>query len=91
LFLRFGQYRAWWSDSLSENAYGIYVVHYVFVVWAQYMLLDSQFPAFIKAVIVFVITTSGSWLISAGVSAFWNNGRINQIKAKSTDWQRLSR
>jgi Acyltransferase family len=83
LFLRFGQYRAWWSDSLSENAYGIYVVHYVFVVWAQYMLLGSQIPAFIKAVIVFVITTCGSWFISAGVFAFWNNGRINQIKTKS--------
>ncbi|MBV9236372.1 MAG: acyltransferase, partial [Xanthobacteraceae bacterium] len=42
LFLRFGQYRAWWSDSLSEHAYGIYVVHYVFVVWAQYILTGTE-------------------------------------------------
>ena len=43
LFLRFGQDRAWWSDSLSEHAYGIYVLHYVFVVWLQYMLLGTEF------------------------------------------------
>jgi surface polysaccharide O-acyltransferase-like enzyme len=83
LFLRFGQYHAWWSDSLSENAYGIYVVHYVFVVWAQYMLVDNQTPAFIKAAMVFVTTVCASWLVSAGVSAFWNNGRTKQIKPKT--------
>jgi glucans biosynthesis protein C len=59
------------------------VVHYVFVVWAQYMLVDNQTPAFIKAAMVFVTTVCASWLVSAVVSAFWNNRRTKQIKPKT--------
>ena len=40
VFLRFGQHRSWVYDGLSESAYGMYLVHYVFVVWMQYALLD---------------------------------------------------
>jgi len=39
VFLRFGYARSALTDSLSENAYAIYLVHYVFVVWLQYALL----------------------------------------------------
>jgi glucans biosynthesis protein C len=81
LFLRFGRYRAWWSDSLSEHAYGIYVVHYVFVVWAQYMLLDAEFAAFIKGAIVFALALGASWLLSAGASGLWSSYRTTLIKA----------
>ena len=41
-------FRSW-----SENAYGIYFVHYVFVLWLQYLLLDVALPAVVKAAIVF--------------------------------------
>ena len=38
---------------LSANAYGLYLVHYVFIVWLQYALLAAPLFAIIKAAIVF--------------------------------------
>jgi surface polysaccharide O-acyltransferase-like enzyme len=38
---------------LSANAYGLYLVHYVFIVWLQYALLAAPLFAIVKAVIVF--------------------------------------
>ena len=32
-------------DSLSANAYGMYIVHYLFVVWLQFALLNAALPA----------------------------------------------
>jgi glucans biosynthesis protein C len=52
-------------DSLSRNAYGIYLVHYVFVVWLQYALLNAPVPAFLKAAIVFGLALGLSWAASA--------------------------
>jgi hypothetical protein len=83
LFLRFGRYHAWWSDSLSKHAYGIYVAHYVFVVWAQYMLLGTDINALVKAAIVFAITLCASWLVSAGISSAWNSYQSNQIEMRA--------
>ena len=39
LCLRFAAERARILDSLSVNAYGIYLVHYVFIVWLQFLML----------------------------------------------------
>ena len=79
VFLRFGQYRAWWSDSLSEHAYGIYVAHYVFVVWLQYILLGVETIAFIKGAIVFALSLGASWLASAGAAGLWSRLRTAQV------------
>jgi glucan biosynthesis protein C len=65
LFLRFMHARYSWADNLSDNAYGIYVVHYPFVVWTQYLLLDSSMPATLKALIVFSVSLGLSWATSA--------------------------
>src|SRR5688500_1306762 len=46
--------KGWWS-SLSANAYIIYLVHYIFVVWCQYALLNLAAPAFIKFIITVVV------------------------------------
>jgi surface polysaccharide O-acyltransferase-like enzyme len=43
-------------DSLSENAYGIYLVHYLFITWLQYLLLRVASFALAKAMIVFTGT-----------------------------------
>jgi surface polysaccharide O-acyltransferase-like enzyme len=40
-------------DALAANAYGLYLVHYVFVVWLQYALLDVALFAVVKFAIVF--------------------------------------
>jgi hypothetical protein len=43
-------------------AYGLYLVHYVFVVWLQYALLTMTLFAAIKAAIVFAGALALSWL-----------------------------
>ena len=39
-------------DRLSANACGLYQVHYNFVAWLQYALLDTALVAMIKAAVV---------------------------------------
>ncbi len=53
------------ADSLSANAYGIYVFHYVFVIWIQYALLSQPLPPIVKFLIVFAGALSASWLVTA--------------------------
>jgi len=67
VFLRLATNR--WSvfDSLSENAYGIYLVHYVFVIWLQYILLGFPLFAIAKAAIVFSGTLILSWATTAAM------------------------
>jgi surface polysaccharide O-acyltransferase-like enzyme len=61
LFLRFAKRRVRIFDSLSENSYGIYVVHYVFVTWLQYLLLGSALAPSVKGMVVFAGTLILSW------------------------------
>jgi hypothetical protein len=68
IFLRFSRTRARALDSLSANAYTMYLVHYVFVVWLQYALLGSDLPAISKAAVVFTGTFVLSWGASVGLS-----------------------
>lgn len=56
--------KSWWT-SLSDNAYLIYLIHYVFVVWCQFLLLELAMPAFIKFLITFSTATLLSWLVSS--------------------------
>jgi acyltransferase-like protein len=55
-------------DSLSANAYSIYLLHYVFVVWLQYALLGFDLNAIEKAALVFAVALPLSWTASTG---FW--------------------
>jgi surface polysaccharide O-acyltransferase-like enzyme len=48
---------------VAANAYGLYLLHYVFVVWAQYALLAAPLPATVKAPIVFGITVVLTWIV----------------------------
>lgn len=50
----------WWQ-SLSVNAYGIYLVHYIFVLWCQYFLLELPWPAWPKFLVTFVVSCCMSW------------------------------
>ena len=52
LCLRFGAVRVRWLEGLSNNAMGVYVIHYAPVVWLQYLLMDVQLIAVAKAAIV---------------------------------------
>jgi len=48
-------------DGLCDNAYGIYLTHYVFVVWLQYFFLRIALSAAAKRAIVFVGALALSW------------------------------
>jgi hypothetical protein len=67
IFLHFARNRSRVLDSLSRNAYGMYLVHYVFVVWLQYALLNAPLFALAKAAIVFGVTLGLSWATSAAL------------------------
>ncbi|MGA2535309.1 MAG: acyltransferase [Terracidiphilus sp.] len=54
-----------WADSLSANAYGIYLVHYVFVIWIQYLALQWLIPAFEKGLAVSLAAVTASWMTTA--------------------------
>jgi peptidoglycan/LPS O-acetylase OafA/YrhL len=73
LFLRFSNDGSSIFDPLRDSAYGIYLIHYVAVLWLQYVLYDYSFSsvmqlsAIIKAVIVFVLTLASSWAATAAL------------------------
>jgi surface polysaccharide O-acyltransferase-like enzyme len=51
-------------DALQPSAYGIFLLHYIFIIWLQYVVFDPAFPAGIKAAIVFVGSLGGSWALT---------------------------
>jgi glucans biosynthesis protein C len=67
LFLRFANQPWPGLDFLSDNAFGLYLVHYVFVVWLQYLLLGVASLAIIKALVVFGGTLILSYATVAAV------------------------
>ena len=61
IFLRFAQSRLAFLDAMRPQAYGIFLVHYIFIIYLQYAVYDPPLPAFVKFAIVFVGTLSLSW------------------------------
>ncbi len=51
-------------DAMQPSAYGIYLLHYVFIIWLQYTVYDPPFPAVVKFAIVFAGTLSMSWALT---------------------------
>lgn len=51
-------------QGLSENAYGIYLIHYIFVIWCQFLLLEVDLPVVIKFAVTFVISLGASWVLT---------------------------
>ena len=51
-------------DHLSANSFGIYILHYPFVVWAQFYLLPFSLPVWLKFLIVFTFAFFFSWWAS---------------------------
>jgi len=63
--IHFGRCRTAILDSLKINAYGMYLIHYAFIVWLQYALLGFGWPAVLKATIVFTGALLLSWTATA--------------------------
>ena len=68
--LRFSRNHILVLDSLSANAYAMYLVHYVFVVWLQYALLGRNLFPIAKVAIVLSCTLILSWASSAAFNRF---------------------
>jgi surface polysaccharide O-acyltransferase-like enzyme len=68
LFLRFDSYGRSILDPLREYSFGIFLIHYVPVLWLQYALFGltltpvPQVTAILKALIVFLLTLAISWV-----------------------------
>jgi len=63
-YLRFAKSSLRLLDALRPSAYGIYLVHYIFIIWLQYAVYDPPLPAFAKVAIVFTGTLSLSWALT---------------------------
>jgi surface polysaccharide O-acyltransferase-like enzyme len=67
LLLRFDRDGRSVLDPLRESSYGIYLIHYIPVLWLQYALFNislapvPQVTAILKAVIVLILTLALSW------------------------------
>ena len=64
VFLRFARSSLWLLDTMRPSAYGIYLLHFIFLIWLQYIVYDPAFPAFVKFAIVFTGTLSMSWALT---------------------------
>jgi peptidoglycan/LPS O-acetylase OafA/YrhL len=87
VFLRFGNARSALTDSLSEHAYAIYLVHYVFVVWLQYALLGAMLPALVKGVLVFAGTLLLSWGVAVGAGRLGSLARQVRTAIPNPAWR----
>jgi len=62
--LRLSRASLWLLDAMQPSAYGIFLFHYMFIIWMQYFVYDPAWPAGVKAAIVFAVTLGGSWLLT---------------------------
>jgi hypothetical protein len=76
IFLRFAAVRRPMLAALSENAYGMYLFHYVFVIWTQYALLHVALPGIAKGAIVFTVTLVLSWATTVAVGRLPLGARV---------------
>jgi len=51
-------------DAIQPSAYGIFLLHYIFIIWLQYNVYDPVWSAFLKFAIVFFGTLSLSWAMT---------------------------
>jgi glucans biosynthesis protein C len=78
VFVRFANRHFRAFDALSDKAYGMYLVHYLFSVWLQFLLLGLAAVAIFKAIIVFF----GTVVLSFGVVAAGQRALAARVERK---------
>src|SRR5260370_7845432 len=58
VFLRFGRSSLWLLDAMRPSAYGIYLLHFIFLIWPQSIVYHPAFPPLSKFPIAFTPTLS---------------------------------
>lgn len=66
-YLHFDRPGTGFLDAMHESAYGIFLVHYVPILWMQYWLRDADLSAAAKAVSLFVVALLTSWAVTAAL------------------------
>src|SRR5215217_2506339 len=51
-------------DAMRPQAYGIFLTHYIFIIWLQYAVYDYAWPAVVKFAVVFFATLALSWAVT---------------------------
>ncbi|MEW5869907.1 MAG: acyltransferase family protein [Chloroflexota bacterium] len=69
-FRKFVRRRLPLFNDLSANAYAIYLIHYLFVLWLQFALVPLPWPAWVKFFIAFSGGLALSWLTSKLLRGF---------------------
>jgi surface polysaccharide O-acyltransferase-like enzyme len=64
VYLRSAKTALGWLDAMRSSAYGIYLLHYIVIIWLQYAVYDYSLPAFVKFMVVIIETLSGSWALA---------------------------
>jgi surface polysaccharide O-acyltransferase-like enzyme len=64
IFLRFARSSVTPLDAMQPSAYGIYLLHFIPLLWLQYIIAEPPLPAFTKFLIVFAGTLSVSWALT---------------------------
>ena len=70
----------------SRQAYGIFLVHYIFIIWLQYAVYDYAWPAFVKFAIV-LGGTLGTKLGGHGAVAKHSDRGADDLRVRK--WQGL--
>jgi surface polysaccharide O-acyltransferase-like enzyme len=76
IFVRFATRRRWIFDSLSDNEYGMYLIHYMFVSWVQLAILSAPLSGLEKGLLVSTAVLLLSWGASATVRSIPGVSRI---------------
>jgi peptidoglycan/LPS O-acetylase OafA/YrhL len=66
-FLHFAKQPFRFLDAMQKQAYGIYLLHFIPLIWLQYLVADPPLPALVKSAIVFTGTLSASWFATLGL------------------------
>ncbi len=64
IFLRFADSGWRLLDALQPAAYGVYLLHYIFIIWLQYAVYGYSLPAGVKFAIVLAGTLAMSWALT---------------------------
>jgi surface polysaccharide O-acyltransferase-like enzyme len=67
IFVRFAKKSRGVFDSLRDNAYGMYLIHYAFVSWLQLAVLKVNMSGFAKLSTVLVLAVALSWITTAAL------------------------
>ena len=65
VFLAFAASAVKLLDAMQPQAYGIFLIHYIFIIWLQYAVYDFAWPAIAKFAIVLGGTLALSWAVTA--------------------------